>query len=104
MVAIQSIASTILGNSSTKIVFSEKDPQIASQISKSFGEREVMEYSEGLSYGAHEVRDGVSLSSSKKMVPVISPSKIQSLKSNRAYLLLPGNLPIAKIKLSIAKI
>jgi len=92
---------TIIGNCLTKIVFAEQDPEIAEKISKMFGEREVKECQEGISYGAHETRDGVNLSSQKKQIPVISSTEVQSLEKNNAFLKLPGKHPIAKIKLPI---
>jgi type IV secretory pathway TraG/TraD family ATPase VirD4 len=85
----------------TKIIFAEQDPQIAEMLSRSIGEREIKEYQEGLSYGAHETRDGVSLSLQIKKQPLVSASDIQSLEKNQAYIKLPGNIPVAKIKLSI---
>jgi type IV conjugative transfer system coupling protein TraD len=94
-------AKIILGNCTTKIAFSEQDPETAGKISKSFGEREYKEYQEGLSYGAHEARDGVTLSLQTRSAPLISPTEIQSLKRNHAFLKLPENLPITKIKLKI---
>ena len=100
----QASARTIIGNCMTKIVFAEQDPQIAEMISKSFGECEIKEYQEGLSYGAHETRDGVNLSLQTKTLPLVSPTSIQSLCQNQAYIKLPGNIPIAKIKLPIASL
>lgn len=97
----QSTAKTIIGNCMTKIIFAEQDPQIAEMLSRSIGEREIKEYQEGLSYGAHETRDGVSLSLQVKKQPLVSASDIQSLEKNQAYIKLPGNIPVAKIKLSI---
>jgi type IV conjugative transfer system coupling protein TraD len=96
----QAIAKTIVGNCMTKIVFAEQDPEIAEMISRSFGEKEVKEYQEGLSYGAHETRDGVNLSLQSKKIPLVTPSEIQSLERNQGYIKLPGNIPITKIKLS----
>lgn len=92
----------ITGNCYTKIVFSEQDPEVAKRVSRCFGEREIWEYQEGLTYGAHEVRDGVSLSSQQKNIPVISASDIQSLKRNVSYVKLPEGYPIIKIKFPIA--
>lgn len=88
---------TIIGNCATKIVFSEQDPEVASRISRAFGEKEVQQTQEGISYGAHQVRDGVSLSKQTRMVPVVSSTDIQSLKKNRAFVKLPGNYPITII-------
>lgn len=97
------ITQIIVGNCATKIVFSEQDPEIAEKISKSFGEREIKEYQEGLSYGANDVRDGVNLSLQTKNLPLISATAIQSLEKNEAYIKLPGKVSIVKIKLPIAR-
>lgn len=97
----QNVTRTIIGNCATKFVFSEQDPIIADLISKSFGEREVLEFQESISYGANSVRDGVSLTESKRRQPLVSSSEIQSLKKNQAFVKLPGNLPVTKVKLKL---
>lgn len=94
-------AQTIIGNCNTRLIFSEHDPEIAAKISRSIGESEIKEYQEGISYGAHEMRDGVTLSLHSKQMPVISVTDIQTLAKNRAYLKLSGNLPITKVKFRI---
>jgi type IV conjugative transfer system coupling protein TraD len=97
------ITRTIIGNCGTKIVFAEQDPEIAAKISKAFGEREIKEYQKGLSYGANDIRDGVNLTLQTRQQPLISPTAIQFLKKNQAFVRLPGNLPVIQIKLKIAK-
>lgn len=91
--------STILGNCATRIAFAEYDAMTAERIAKSFGEKEVRESQEALSYGAHEMRDGVNLSFQTKTVPVISPTAIQTLRTHEAYVKLIGDLPISKLRL-----
>ncbi len=90
----------IIGNCSTRIAFAEQDPEIAARISKTFGEREMREFQESISYGAHEMRDGVNLSSHNKVSPVVSATEIQSLDIHQAFVKVPGNLPITKITLA----
>ncbi len=97
------ITKTIVGNCGTKIVFAEQDPEIAVRISKVFGEREIKEYQKGLSYGANDIRDGVNLTLQTRQQPLISPTMIQFLDKNNAFVRLPGNFPVTQIKLSIAK-
>jgi type IV conjugative transfer system coupling protein TraD len=92
---------TILSNCATKVVFAEHNPESAANVSKVFGDREIQEFSEGLSYGAHEVRDGVTISSQKKSLPIVSTNDIMSLDPNRAFVKLPGKFPITTIKLDI---
>ncbi|MBA3239511.1 MAG: type IV secretion system DNA-binding domain-containing protein [Parachlamydiaceae bacterium] len=97
------VTKTIIGNTLTKIILAEQDPEIAERISKAFGDCEVKEFNEGISYGAHEARDGVNLSTQTKSSPIVSPSKILSLPKNTAFVKLPGNYPIVKVRLKIAK-
>lgn len=98
------ITSTLLGNCATRIAFAEYDALIAERISRSFGNKEVRESQEALSYGAHEMRDGVNLSYQTKTSSVISPTLLQSLGTLEAYVKLPGNLPVSKIKLKYQKL
>ncbi len=100
----KSTTSTILGNCATRIAFAEYDAMAAQNIAKSFGEREIRESQESLSYGAHEMRDGVNLSFQIKTTPVISPTAIQSLNIHEAFIKLPGRLPITKLKLRLQKL
>ncbi len=97
------IAKIIIGNTATKIIFRERDPEIAERISKAFGEREVIEIQEGISYGAHEARDGVSLSMQNRTRPVISTSQILELPINSAYIKLAEETAVALVKLQIAR-
>lgn len=84
----------------TKIIFRNGDPESAKHMSQMLGEQEVKESMEGISYGAHQMRDGVSLNEQKRLKPVVSPNDIMILDDLEAYLKLPGNLPVAKIKLN----
>lgn len=97
------VTRTIIGNCGTKIVFAEQDPEIAARISKAFGEREVKEYQKGLSYGANDIRDGVNLTLQTRQQALITPTMIQFLEKNHAFVRLPGNLPVSQIHLRIAK-
>ena len=94
-------AQVIIANTATKVVFQEEDPSIAERISRAFGEREISERQEGISYGAHEARDGVSLSMLKKSKPIVSPTQILQLPINTAFVKLPSGNGVAKVKLSI---
>lgn len=95
--------STLLGNCATRIAFAEYDPATALRISKSFGDKETLESHEALSYGAHEMRDGVNLSFQNRTSSVVSPTALQSLNTHEAFVKLPGNLPMTKLKLNYQK-
>lgn len=85
----------------TKIIFRNGDPETAKHMSQMLGEQEVKESMEGISYGAHQMRDGVSLNEQKRLKPVVSANDIMILEDLEAYLKLPGNLPVAKIKFNL---
>ena len=99
MIYGKDLTRVIMGNCATRVAFSEQDPEIAARISRTFGEKEIKEFQEAISYGAHEMRDGVNLSFQSKTSPVVSSTSIQSLEINQAFVKLPGNFPITKIKL-----
>ena len=61
--------------------------------------KEIRESQEALSSGAHEMRDGVSLSYQTKQLSVVSASALQSLGNLEAFVKLPGSLPVSKVKL-----
>jgi type IV conjugative transfer system coupling protein TraD len=97
------LAKVIIGNTATKAAFRERDPEIAKRISKSFGEREVIEVQEGISYGAHETRDSVSLSMQSKTRPTVSASQILDLPINTAFVKLAEAHSVAEVKLPLVK-
>jgi len=69
----------------TKFVFQAVDFENAQMLSRFFGEKEYIESHENLSFGANEIRDGVSLSHHRKLEPVIRPSKLMELKPLEFY-------------------
>ena len=88
---------SMMGLLNTKILFRSPDDYTAKRLSAILGEQESSEIIEGLSYGAHHMRDGVSLSDQRRTRPAVSPSEIMTLDDLAAYIKLPGNFPIAKI-------
>ena len=87
----------------TKVIFRNGDPETAKHMSQMLGEQEVKESMENISYGAHQMRDGVSLNEQKRLKPVVSANDIMILDDLEAYLKLPGNLPVAKVKFDLDK-
>jgi len=63
-----------------------------------FGCQEVIEMREGFSYGANDMRDGVTLNQERRKNSVIISSEFSKLNNLEAYLKLPGNFPITKLK------
>jgi len=89
---------TMSGLTGTKIIFRASETIAAKRMSELLGEQEVMEAVESISFGAHQVRDGVSLSDQKRRQVTIPYTDILQLNNLEAYLKLPGNYPIAKIE------
>ncbi len=96
-------AETIISNCATKIVFAEQNPVNAGRISEIFGEQEIKEFQKGLSYGANDIRDGVNLSQQVRHQLLITKTDIQFLQRNHAFVRLPDNYPIVKVKMPIIK-
>jgi len=92
------LAQAIVDLSSTKICFRQTSPELAYRMSKAFGEREITEMQEGISYGANDIRDGVNLSMHTKEKLTIPPTELFTLDNLEAYIKLAGNFPVTKIR------
>ena len=91
------MAKSILGLLNTKILFRSPDDTTAKRLSALLGEREESEIIEGLSFGAHHMRDGVSLSDQRRIKPAVTATDIINLKDLEAYLKFPGTSSVTKI-------
>lgn len=58
----------------------------------------MVEAQESISFGAHQMRDGVSLSDQKRHKPLVPYSEIMKLPNLKAYLQLPREFPITKVE------
>ena len=85
-------------NAGTKVILRTADEYNAERFSRFLGKHEVMESSTSISFGAHQVRDGVSISEHRQMKPVVSANNIMELNNLEAYLSLPGNTPVARVE------
>jgi type IV conjugative transfer system coupling protein TraD len=91
-------SSSIFDLFNTRIFFRTMDYNTASWISKVLGEVEYSELTENLSYGAHEMRDGVSLSKVSRTKPLVIASELITLSDLEAYIQLPDT-PITRMKM-----
>lgn len=96
-------AETISGLAKTRVVFSSPDEDTARWCSGSLGRREQEEIKQNVSYGAHEVRDGVSLNKQTTIENIVIPTQIMNLDNLECYLKLPFNFPITKSKIKLHK-
>lgn len=92
-------ADAVSGLCSNRLVFKSPEPETAEWASKSLGRVELSEVQEGFSYGANEMRDGVSVSMHKALRPLVLDTEILNLNPLEGYLKLSGNVPVAKVQL-----
>lgn len=93
----QNTSRIITGLTGTKLIFRTPDSHTAKRMSEFFGEQEVMESQESISFGAHQMRDGVSLSGQKRKQPLINYTEIMRLPNFSAYLKLTQDFPVTKV-------
>jgi type IV conjugative transfer system coupling protein TraD len=88
----------------TKVFFRSPDSDTAQWIAKTVGDHEVKESSDGISFGAHQMRDGVSINEQQKSKAVIPYTEFMSLPDLNAYIKLPEDYPITKISFTYKEI
>ncbi|MYA18581.1 MAG: type IV secretion system DNA-binding domain-containing protein [Gammaproteobacteria bacterium] len=93
-------AETISGLCGTRVVLAAPDRDTAQWSAESLGRAEVEEVTEGFSYGANTIRDGVSLMPKRELRPLALASEIMQLESLHGWLRFPGPLPVAQIRLN----
>lgn len=74
---------------------------MADQLSKWLGVQEVSELVENISYGAHQMRDGVSLNDQRRDKQAVKPDVLMRLPNLHGFLKVAGDYPIANIKFDI---
>ncbi len=92
-------AETVSGLCGTRVVLAAPDRDTAQWSADSLGRSEIEEVSEGFSYGANTIRDGVSLTPRRELRALALPSEIMRLENLSGYLKFPGPFPVASIKL-----
>ena len=95
----QTQAQALLDLFNTYIFFRTTNPETTRWISQVLGEVEETESQENLSYGAHEMRDGVSLSRYTKVKSLVMPTELNQLNDCEAFIKLPGAYPVTRIKM-----
>lgn len=86
----KNLSEDISSECNTRVFFKTNDPDTAKWICQNIGESEITEYKEGLSYGAHSMRDGTSVNVQEKLKSLILPSEIQSMSKLNLLLKMPG--------------
>ena len=96
-------ADVIAGLCSTWVCLRQNDPDTAKWVAEATGQSEIIESNQGLSYGANDMRDGVSLSQQRKIRALLLPSQIMNLDNLEGYIRMPGRVPIGHFKLEFKK-
>lgn len=91
-------AETLLALFNTNLCYRTKCPDTAHWMSKVMGGLELLEHREGYSYGAHEMRDGVSIQQERRREPVVKEAEFLELNDLSAFLKLPGHWPVTHLK------
>ena len=94
------ITSSLSELTGTKFIFQCVDSKIASRMSSLLGQQETVEASENISFGANEIRDGVSLSHHKKLANLIKPTELLQLKPLECYIKTLIGAPVFKTTFS----
>ncbi len=95
----ENTARSIANNCRTKIYMNIAGKETAEYCSSSLGEGEMEELHEGISYGAHEMRDGITVNRNKLIKRVVLPSELMLLKTGEGFIQFAGFRP-AKFKFS----
>lgn len=83
----------------TRFYFRSPSNAMAEISSKDLGEQEIELSKENISYGANELRDGVSLGHETRTQRLVIPSELQALDDLECYLRVPGSSFITKLDL-----
>ncbi len=92
------MAETISGTVNNRLIFSVGDHATAERCAKSLGKEDIEEKNEGMSLGANETRDGVTIQERRVDRDIVSPSQIMDLAPLNAYLRFGYDAPRAKVE------
>ena len=90
-------AQTLSSLCNNRVYLRAGDSDSARWYSENIGVTEIEEFREGLSYGAHEMRDGVSVNKQKITKHIVLSSEITGLNSKEGYFSMAEGFPIAKV-------
>lgn len=96
-------AETLTSLFNTKLFFRSTEPQSMAWMSKVIGSLEFIEKKEGFSYGANDMRDGVSIHQEHRREPIVKEGEFSELPNLQAFLKLPGAWPVTKVEFEIKR-
>ncbi len=89
-------AATLVGMCNSWFCLRQNDPGTAKLITDKFGKVEVEENAQGISYGANDMRDGVSLNAQRKERDLILTSEVMALPNFHGFVKLAGEYPAGR--------
>lgn len=93
-------AEAISGSCRNRVIFSTPDNETANWCANSLGKIEIEETKVGASYGSHEMRDGVNLSTHTQIKNIILPTQVMNLDNLHCFVRFAGNFPICECKIA----
>ncbi|WP_339145159.1 type IV conjugative transfer system coupling protein TraD [Pseudoalteromonas galatheae] len=88
-------ADSLCGSCSTSVIFRCNDTVFAKWGSEQLGRAEMVETTEGISFGANEIRDGVNLGKQKRERSIVLATELQNLPDLHGYLKIGRGFPVA---------
>lgn len=86
-------AMSIANNCKTKVFMNVEGKEAAAWCSAALGDGEMEEWHEGLSYGAHEMRDGIQVNRNRILRPLTLASEMMMLKAGEGFIKFSGFEP-----------
>jgi type IV secretory pathway TraG/TraD family ATPase VirD4 len=90
-------AEVLISSFGTSLFFYQNNNRSAEWAAQQLGSAEFLENREGLSFGAHETRDGVNVNSFTKEQRLVLGSEIKNLKKREAFMTTAGDWPVTKL-------
>ncbi len=92
------MAETISGTINNRVFFSVGDHATAERCAKMLGREDIEERNQGMSLGANETRDGVTIQERRTERDIVTPSQIMDLPERTAFLRFGYDAPRAKVE------
>ena len=87
----------------TKYFFRSPSAAVAKFVEEDIGETVRKKFSEQTSFGADQVRDGISFGKDEERISIVSYTDVQMLEDLECFVTIPGNYPVVRMKLNFVK-
>lgn len=93
-------AAALEGGCAIQCIYRANDVETAEWAEKAFGQTEIAETNEGISYGVTELRDGRTASINRALRPLLLASEIRALEKLQYFLSMGSGLPVVPVQLA----